>query len=128
MVTFHAEHRIRGNIDWLITGWPYEDEVMVLGTTHLNRVQFEADAEFVRETFFSVADRFIPDMVYTLSCEMREYVIARGASYPEALAKLFDAWQPEGKGWQSRLGGQQVAALPAATPELPLGADEEPTD
>lgn len=66
---------------------------MVLASTELSQAELNYEAEY-EEMFGILARPELRRQRYTLTTEMRGYVMILGANYPDALSKLFGQWSP----------------------------------
>lgn len=82
--------------DWVVLGTPTGDgRVAVYASKDLDQAELasEVDHDEIRVAMF---DRFYrPVRRFTLSVDMRQYVIVVADTYPDALRRLFETWTPE---------------------------------
>lgn len=104
--------QLYGRPDWTMLGVPYGDGVMVIASSELR--QAELRLIIGRPEFTFGAEPFVTAMhdTYELTTTMGSVVIALGADYVEAVARLFTTWTPD----PSR---KPVPVLPTAPPALP---------
>lgn len=83
--------------DFVIAAWPDgKGRFLVLGSDKLTEADLRVEYYTV---LFNVrrGTKEVRDPVAVLQTVMKDYVIAEGDSYAEALANLFANWQPEPK-------------------------------
>lgn len=90
---------------FVITGFDYGDEAVVIGSTDLIDGEFESETETIRSTFapFHASGR----TTHTFSTRMREYRMARGPDMASALRTLFDVWSPTDATNPASIAGQR---------------------
>lgn len=101
------------NASWVILGSPHTsgDHVMVLASDSLTTAQLTAIYRtYERDPW----DPFRPDTLdkILLSTEMKTYRMAIGATYAEAMSRLFDSWNPDDKPGATPISAGQKAIAP----------------
>lgn len=74
--------------DWTIVGYPIDGGVQVIASRDL------IEGELATSDYIGIyRDEYFP-MTYTLTLEMRKFMIVSSQSYEEALVTLFGQWKP----------------------------------
>jgi hypothetical protein len=99
--------------DWVMCGtqWP-GGQVAIFASTELNQAELEGQRDsYDIDPFALLGPVRTPPMRYTLSVEMRTFVIVVGDTYEQAFRSLFEQWSPSGQGEDRREIGSAVPAI-----------------
>lgn len=82
---------------FVILGFPEGDGVVVLASSTLTEGELISEYGYVDSWGIEPPIRMFDQDRHTLTVVMKDYVIARGATYAEAFGKLFGTWDPDAR-------------------------------
>ncbi len=83
--------------DWVICGIPWDGKVAILASTELDRAELEAQRDIfdpIDPYDFTEPIRLSPTR-YTLTVQMRQFVLVVADTYEQAFRSLFEQWTPQ---------------------------------
>jgi hypothetical protein len=94
-----------GSPQWFIMGAPQGTGVIIIASDDLSRAEFEIDLVIQGDDLLAQCTE--PGLrTYTLDIKGHEFTVIQGTDYADALRKLFEHWNPNGKN-APRLGQER---------------------